>query len=79
MGTKNDIWDVNSEERGGHSMHMKPEHDRADDSDRDVDFDDDSTESCEKEYDMQSMSMCSSAGDRDACWINGPWPVGRSQ
>ena len=62
MGTKNDIWDVNSEEREGRSVHVKQEHDMEDDSDREVDFDDDSTGSCEKEYDT---------GDEDGGYLGG--------
>ena len=50
MRTK-EISDVNSEERGGRSMHMKHEYERPQDSDHEVDLDDDSMESCEKEYD----------------------------
>ena len=42
---------MNSEERGGRSMHVKHEYERPHDSDDVVDLDDDSTESCEKEYD----------------------------
>ena len=47
MGAK-EIWDVNSEERGGRSMHVKYKYERPEDSDDEVDLDDDSTESCEK-------------------------------
>ena len=43
-------------------MHVKQEHDRADDSDCEVDFDDDAMESCEKEYDI---------GDKEGGYLRG--------
>ena len=42
---------MNSEERGGRSMHVKHKYERLEDCDDEVDLDDDSTKNCEKEYD----------------------------
>ena len=43
-------------------MHVKQEHDKAEIFDCEVDFDDNSTESCEKEYDTGDERMAISEG-----------------